>query len=745
MSTPPRTLADDLRGRSEVDLRALLEGRPDLLTPVPSSASALAVRAASAPSVHRALDRCDRLTLQVLEVLAALPDPVCVDEVLVQFAEAGTSAAAAAAYRLARCRRLALVWGADDALHLVRTVREAFGAAPCGLGPSMRDARPLVRAYATDPARLDDVLADAPQDARLALDRLVWGPPVGRAPEADRPVSIESARTPLEWLLARDLLVATGPETVALPREIALHLRGGRLLASIDAPPGPLARTAVRASAVHEVLAALETAYTLIDTWGATPTPALRSGGIGVRETAAVAKTLGCTAAEAAWWIEVLHAAGLIGLDEEGAQWLPTLDADAWLELDRAEQWVELAHAWLTTARTPDAARTLTADAADLRAPALRTTVLGLIAEDAGAPDVEALLAEFDYRFARGARPERSDSVRAVLAEAARLGFTAGGAMTAAGAALLRGSFTDSVSALAAELPVEVDEVLLQADLTAVAPGPLTRTARAQLRLLGDVESTGGATVFRFSARSLTRAFEAGYDASAVLAILHARSATPVPQALEYLVADLARQRASVRIGAAQSYAHCDDPAVLAAALVDRRAKGLGIRELAPGVIAAQAAPEVLARFLREAGAVPVVEGTEGAVLTVRPSAGQRVAGQRAAGRLLAGEPVDVALVVRALRGGRAQRAGAEGGRAADAGGADDVPRSPAARVLALLREAVAARATVRIGYADDGGAPQPHIVEPIRVASGRLTAYDHTDDTVRTFTLARITGAVAG
>jgi predicted DNA-binding transcriptional regulator YafY len=61
--------------------------------------------------------------------------------------------------------------------------------------------------------------------------------------------------------------------------------------------------------------------------------------------------------------------------------------------------------------------------------------------------------------------------------------------------------------------------------------------------------------------------------------------------------------------------------------------------------------------------------------------------------------------------------------------------------VLALLREAVAARTAVRIGYSDEAGEPRIHSVEPIRVTAGKVTAYDHGDDTVRTFVIARITG----
>ena len=61
-------------------------------------------------------------------------------------------------------------------------------------------------------------------------------------------------------------------------------------------------------------------------------------------------------------------------------------------------------------------------------------------------------------------------------------------------------------------LPEPLDHVLLQADLTAVAPGPLDPALARSLRLVADVESTGGATVYRFTEATVRRAFDAGLD-----------------------------------------------------------------------------------------------------------------------------------------------------------------------------------------------------------------------------------------
>ena len=76
----------------------------------------------------------------------------------------------------------------------------------------------------------------------------------------------------------------------------------------------------------------------------------------------------------------------------------------------------------------------------------------------------------------------------------------------------------------------------------------------ADLRLLADQESRGGGGVFRFSAASMRRAFDAGWSADDVHRWLAEHSSTGVPQPLQYLVDDVARRHGSIRVGPAGSY-----------------------------------------------------------------------------------------------------------------------------------------------------------------------------------------------
>ncbi|KWX10913.1 hypothetical protein TR74_00825, partial [Carbonactinospora thermoautotrophica] len=126
----PRSLADELRARSDRELAALLAARPDLLTPVPSDVTALAARATTQASAQRALERLDTFTLQVVDVLAYLPEPASLDDVLGLIGPAEAVRAA-----VDRLRELALAWGTDDGLRLVRAVRDWAGPSLADTGP----------------------------------------------------------------------------------------------------------------------------------------------------------------------------------------------------------------------------------------------------------------------------------------------------------------------------------------------------------------------------------------------------------------------------------------------------------------------------------------------------------------------------------------------------------------------------------------------------------------------------------
>ncbi|MFF2998483.1 helicase-associated domain-containing protein [Streptomyces sp. NPDC057950] len=293
-------------------------------------------------------------------------------------------------------------------------------------------------------------------------------------------------------------------------------------------------------------------------------------------------------------------------------------------------------------------------------------------------------------------------------------------------------------------LPEPLDHVLLQADLTAVAPGPLERPLAESLGVLADVESKGGATVYRFTPGSVRRALDAGRSASDLHAFLTAHSRTPVPQPLSYLIDDVARRHGHLRIGAASAYVRCDDDALLNEILADKRSQGLRLRRLAPTVLAAQADPAALLEGLRSMGFAPAAESAEGDVLITRAHA-HRTPPRSAPEPVPDGPPVpDATLLgaaIRAIRAGDLASTSPRKGARADLPGTGELPRTGSAETLATMQAAVMTGGTVWIGYVNAEGAASQRVIAPIRVEGGFVTAYDHTADEVRTYPLHRVTG----
>ncbi|MFI9845752.1 helicase-associated domain-containing protein [Nonomuraea sp. NPDC051941] len=802
-----------IRGRTDEQLRALVSARPELITPVPAHLEGLASRAGSPSAIARVLDRLDRFTLAVVETLAVRDGPIPKERLreLVAAALADDDAESGArdaepalSAALDRLFELALVFGPDDALDLGPGVRKVLED-PAGLGPKAVDAfrhhapeqldemadevapgtegsgKERLAAALAEPAAL---VGSVSPEARGALDQLAWGPPTGRVPNARREVSVASARSPIEELLARGLLAATGEESVTLPREVGLYLRGGRVHRGLLALPPPLEGTArdrklADRTAAGQAFAFVRSVEELCERWSVEPPGVLRTGGLGVRDLKRATGELDLPEWAAALVIEVAHAAGLIaaggGVDGE---WLPTSGYDLWRVRATADRWVTLALTWLhmdrvpglvggrsagarqeraggamptsgeagaTIKRSDERDRPFNALHTDLRrssAPGVRAATLGVLAAAPGlAPSRDSVLERLAWEQPRRRGPLREQLTEFALREAEQVGVTGLGALSAHGRALLEGG--EPAEVLAPLLPEPVDHVLLQADLTAVAPGPLTSELNRWMTLTADVESKGGATVYRFSESSIRRALDAGHGGEELVSMLTRHSATPVPQALSYLVTDVARRHGRIRVGTASAYIRCDDPALLDQITADRRSTALRLRRLAPTVIASRSSRAALVDSLRAMGYAPVAESLDGDVIISQLDSRRTegLAPVRAVASPNGLDPEVATAAVRALRAGDAAHLARR--EPVDAPGGQ-VPRGPATATISALQEAIKQGVRVWIGYLDSQGNATSRILEPARMEGGYLTAYDETRAAVHRFALHRITG-VAG
>ena len=680
-ASAPRTagveeLAVHLTALSDAELASLLAARPDLISPPSPSLTSLAARAGARPSVERALADLDAPALDAARaVLVTGSQDPAALAAALGGDEGGVDEEAVAA-RLEQLTRLCLLTAAGPVTGLVEALRPAPAAASATGAAGAALPAP---SRAPDPAELDV------QDAAAVADQC--------ARAAEELVRLASA---------------------------------------------------------------------LLAEWGREGAPILRSGGVGARALARTAQALDLAPAATATLIELTASAGLLGLDAEGEAWVPARPAVDWARAELPERWARLAAAWAGSARTPWLVGTRSDDGSlrpvlgdDVEAPwarRLRRRILMLLQalpEGAAATPTWVRAA---LTHARPRRPVPAGAVTAVLAEAELLGATGGGSLTRPGRVLARSLTRASdeppartqadaallealEAALARDLPTPVETLLVQSDLTAVVPGRPAPVLAELLERAGAIESRGGALTVRFTAESVRGALDAGLSADELVEALERFTPGPLPSALTVLIDDVARRHGAVRVRGVSSLLRAPDPAVAAGLIADARLRDLELAEAAPGVLASTAPPGRVLRKLREAGLAPVLEDAGGRLLLAPGAAdGARRGAPPESHRPGTGGPVrrrrptagDLAAHVGRMRAGEKERAGAPAAT-------DPV------HVLALLRQARAARTRLRLRLAAGDGGVQERTVRVLAVESGRARLADLDRETELTAALHRI------
>lgn len=729
MPKSARSFADDLRARSDEQLRVLLAARPDLTRPAPGDLTSLAARAATRGSVQRALDGLAADQLRVLEA------------VLVDGADAAPNLLATTKRSVqTTCRWLwdrALLWRSPEGYRPARAVSEVL-TSPARLGPPARELGAPDRS-AGAPAAYEQ-LSDA---ARSAIDRLLW-----RHPRA----SFQGSSAPgvLDELVTAGLVVRTDDGGV-IPREVGLALRDGRLYEDGITPPvvptGRLLAQDVDADAAGAALDILWRIDALVRLWDQTPPRVLRSGGLSVRDHRAAAGAVDADLDLAAFVIEAAYAARLIANDGDfEPSWIPTTAYDEWADADTATRWATIAAAWLNSSRAPSLAGTSTGQgtinvlSSEVAWPMMRSRrhdVLSIMADIDQSIAVPTEYVEAMLHWQRPLRLPAGAPTRAaeILREAAWLGVTGRGVLAAPGRALLAGQ--DAAAAMASALPAPVDHLLLQADLTAVAPGPLTEELHSLMQAAADVESRGGATVYRFTDKSIRRALDAGRSATDLIEQLTVASPTPLPQPLEYLISDVARRHGQTRVGTAGCYLRNDDTAMLDAMSGDRNLSALQLRKIAPTVVVSPAHPTTVLEMLRQHGYSPVAEAPDGHVVHVG-SDRTRIPAPRTNEPPRIDDVTDELIAKVIAHARRGERAAA--GRAANNSG-PRIPSTDPTVTLAMLQDAASDQSVVWIGYSDIDGALHRTLFRPRRADGGRVTGVVGDSSESRTFSIHRITG----
>ncbi|MCH8562950.1 helicase-associated domain-containing protein [Nesterenkonia sp. YGD6] len=724
-------LLERLETWDESRLAALLRLRPDLLQPSPHDLTTLAVRAGSEASLRQHLQRLDAPTLR---------------------AAAELSRAAAQSVPAGRVDPFTL-----DALQAAGLFFEAPAEAGGAAGPAQTLATP-----ARLPHIFDSLTAHLPQLVEtLSSQRASVPSPAGAKAAVTENASLSAISELLDDVAELLALLSDSPAVTL--RTGGVGMRELRRIAAASARWGP-----------------------------SVPAGSAR----GRAAAAALGATAGSDASvgEIGWLLELTAASGLIEL-ADGQAWSPSRLAQQWSAAARHHQHQLLVSGWLLAPRAPMLLRgphptsriapTLGLDRQRGDAERLRRALLGtaetLSADPAGQggqlyalnlpendlPGLDALTGALPRRLAWD-RPLLSARVAHLLPwlvrEAERLGLFAVGALSTTGAALLDGSaLPDGVredvspspgaswrpglsrlaEQLASSMPAQVDTILVQSDLTAIATGALSAPSTAALADFGQREGHGAVPTYRFSPDSLHRGLTRGWTGPEILAWLEAHSLTDVPASLRTQVEDAARTWRGVQIGEAGAWLRVTDSQQRDALLDDPVLRGLGLRVLAEDILVCRAPAAALEQALAEAG-VDTARHTE-AEPDQNRSAQTGTSAEHTASwaletspweqspvRITSAEPsaLDETLL------GATAAALRQAGRAAPASSSDSAATQD---VIGTLRSALAARREVTLTRVSPQGSTHRLTGVPTGMNAGRVRIRVRDDEGEATVMLHRI------
>lgn len=679
----------------EDQLRLLIRTRPDAFYPTPASVASLATRLSLPASVAHALRSLNAADLRALERLSDLGaelEPVDLGDL--------DEALRPGVHRL---RERALVYGPDEALMISPG---ALSGLPTGW-----------RISDVAPEGVKEVVDKLPAQERKVVETLAAAGGVGTTKAA----AIDAdPSTPVARLIAKGLLVRENASTVRLPRPVRDVLNGNaaRTYPAHEPASPDVDQRSVDDAAAGQGLDAVRQLRQILTYLLETPATLNKDGTVGVRAVAAMTKELGF---DPTFLITVGEAAGLIGRGNVD----PATDADAlaatkdaltWLDATLASQWAILMVGWAASPWRVDTGHKLLS--AEMYAPDLRHARAAILS---AAGDRDRLL----FQAPIASTGMRDSLIRAVAGEAEAVGALALGALSTPAQALIKGA--DVAAAAESLVPAEVDTVIAQADMTILAPGPLTADAARMMERFAVLESPGLASVWRVTEASIRKALDSGATSPELTQWLRDHVIGEVPQNLTFLVEDVARTHGSIRAGSALSYLRSSDPSMIATA-ADR----IELRVLAPTVAVSELPLSQLMAQLRSAGLQPTAEDAHGVELNMVPEPSLVPATPSTLPRQRRIEPAQVERILTVLR---SETTGGDG----NAQTAPEVSTD----TVEVLRTAARARRHVSLGYVDKNGRGQVMTVLPLSVGAGQVDVLDEATDRVVRIALPRITRAV--
>lgn len=603
----------------------------------------------------RRLTALDLAVLQALVIAGAAVDPVTSEDLVGELDELFDLAGTPATHRPdasaldATVHSLAgwgLVFGPGLALTDTANTESAPGAmmVPSHMPPLFSGVTDIPWVLAdgyrcpVPTADLPETLAELPARQRRLLQTLEASGGIGHS------ATLNDPERPLAKMIAAGLLDQVDDQTARLSPRVAASI-SERVVPSPGGDfrpvPDPNAvsesdssRDRVDGAAVSRIVDTARLVAEVLEEMGRCPLRPLNAGGVGVREITRLAKSLDQSPETTRETLALCHHADLIGRgvplpspqDATGPdeQWAVTDRGARYVAAPLSRRWAMLLDGWSRSEHAPS--DSVVAQDAHLleetldrpRLAALRGLVAGVLTVADSTDHASAL-----WRIRPAvASVTAQDDLDQALVEAVTLGLVADGAASSAAHVLAElddtsdagtneDLLTDQLSKI---LPAPVSMLIIQGDMTILAPGLLDTQTELMLRQFAEVESTGMASVWRVTRQSMERAVDAGLDSSDILGFLSGM-APEIPQTLTYLVEDTVRTHHRVEpvvATTAASVLTAPDADTMTTLLASPAAEEVGLHRIAPTVAVSSTQLSVVLDALDEDGQVVRVAGAAG-------------------------------------------------------------------------------------------------------------------------------------
>ena len=170
-------------------------------------------------------------------------------------------------------------------------------------------------------------------------------------------------------------------------------------------------------------------------------------------------------------------------------------------------------------------------------------------------------------------------------------------------------------------LPAVQERIILQADLSIIAPGPLPTKTEALLRRFANTENIGLASTYRLSALSVCHGLETGLTTDEIAKILTQAFGSNLPQPVEYLLTEVKSRFGRLvvtdsKLGENRSFIECADNVLLTEIGNDPRLRPFSLIRPSNEKLSCRFEPSVVYFGLRECGYLAIRKDEHGKVIS---------------------------------------------------------------------------------------------------------------------------------